>query len=169
MTLVPTSLSCLQPLFSGFFSTFPQCFLLYHQTSTSPTKRAGWALRKSSFPRHYCRTFNCYSYLLATCTFTPLYGRLSDVMGRGRANKLAIFFAAVGILACGLSNSMQMLIISRFVSALSTLHPSNLIFVARFLALEVAVYLQPLRKFHSTPFLLHTLEHLTQNNHKRHV
>ncbi|KIJ98026.1 hypothetical protein K443DRAFT_104663 [Laccaria amethystina LaAM-08-1] len=58
------------------------------------------------------------SYLLATCTFTPLYGRLSDVMGRGRANKLAIFFAAVGILACGLSNSMQMLIISRFISGL---------------------------------------------------
>lgn len=58
------------------------------------------------------------SYLLATCTFTPLYGRLSDVMGRSRANKLAIFFAAVGILACGFSNSMQMLIISRFISGL---------------------------------------------------
>ena len=69
-----------------------------------------------SFHDVIAELFNCYSYLLATCTFTPLYGRLSDVMGRRRANELAIFFAAVGILACGLSNSMQMLIISRFVS-----------------------------------------------------
>jgi hypothetical protein len=82
-------------------------------------------------------------------------------MGRGRANKLAIFFAAVGILACGSSNSMQMLIISRFVRALSVHRPPTLIFVARFLALEVAVYLQPLRKYHSNSFLLHTLERLT--------
>ena len=85
----------------------------------------------------------------------PTYGRLSDVMGRRRVNELAILFAAVGVLAYGLSNSMQMPILSRLVSACSILRPSSLIFVARFLALEVAVYLQPLRKplqrrFHRT-------------------
>ncbi|KAF8505120.1 MFS general substrate transporter [Hysterangium stoloniferum] len=36
-------------------------------------------------------------YLLATCTFTPLYGRLSNVMGRRGANQTAVFFAG---LAC---------------------------------------------------------------------
>ncbi|KJA19134.1 hypothetical protein HYPSUDRAFT_56817 [Hypholoma sublateritium FD-334 SS-4] len=58
------------------------------------------------------------SYLLATCTFTPLYGRLSDVMGRGGASQSAIIFAAIGILACGVSNSMQMLIVARFISGM---------------------------------------------------
>ncbi|KAF8162685.1 major facilitator superfamily domain-containing protein [Crassisporium funariophilum] len=58
------------------------------------------------------------SYLLATCTFTPLYGRLCNVMGRSAANQSAILFASIGILTCGLSNSMQMLIISRFISGM---------------------------------------------------
>ncbi|PPQ73575.1 hypothetical protein CVT24_007461 [Panaeolus cyanescens] len=58
------------------------------------------------------------SYLLATCTFTPLYGRLCNVMGRSAANQSAVVFAAAGIMACGLSNSMQMLIISRFISGM---------------------------------------------------
>ncbi|CAA7260995.1 unnamed protein product [Cyclocybe aegerita] len=58
------------------------------------------------------------SYLLATCTFTPLYGRLSNVMGRNGANQSAVLFALFGILSCGLSNSMQMLVISRFISGM---------------------------------------------------
>ncbi|KAF9032949.1 major facilitator superfamily domain-containing protein [Panaeolus papilionaceus] len=58
------------------------------------------------------------SYLLATCTFTPLYGRLCNVMGRSAANQSAVLFAAAGIMACGLSKSMQMLIISRFISGM---------------------------------------------------
>ncbi|PPQ88137.1 hypothetical protein CVT25_004893 [Psilocybe cyanescens] len=58
------------------------------------------------------------SYLLATCTFTPLYGRLSNVMGRNGANRSAVLFAVIGIFACGLSNSMQMLIASRFISGM---------------------------------------------------
>lgn len=36
-------------------------------------------------------------------------------MGRSGANQSAILLAAIGIMTCGLSNSMQMLIISRFV------------------------------------------------------
>ncbi|GLB35643.1 putative vacuolar amino acid permease [Lyophyllum shimeji] len=58
------------------------------------------------------------SYLLATCTFTPLYGRLSDAMGRRGASQSALLFAAIGILGCGCSNSMKMLIASRFISGI---------------------------------------------------
>lgn len=58
------------------------------------------------------------SYLLATCTFTPLYGRLSNAMGRRGANQSAIIFAAIGIIGCGYSSSMKMLIVSRFISGI---------------------------------------------------
>ncbi|KAF5318050.1 hypothetical protein D9619_012125 [Psilocybe cf. subviscida] len=58
------------------------------------------------------------AYLLATCTFTPLYGRLSDVLGRRAANQSAVLFATAGILACGMSNSIQMLVFARFISGM---------------------------------------------------
>ncbi|EUC59731.1 MFS transporter [Rhizoctonia solani AG-3 Rhs1AP] len=58
------------------------------------------------------------SFLLATCTFTPLYGRLCNVLGRRGANQTAVMFAAVGTLACGLSNSLEMLIAARFLSGM---------------------------------------------------
>ncbi|KAF8511905.1 major facilitator superfamily domain-containing protein [Hysterangium stoloniferum] len=58
------------------------------------------------------------SYLLATCTFTPLYGRLSNVMGRRGTNQTAVFFAGLGILCRGLSNSLEMLIAERFLSGI---------------------------------------------------
>ncbi|KAF8957761.1 major facilitator superfamily domain-containing protein [Flammula alnicola] len=58
------------------------------------------------------------SYLLATCTFTPLYGRLCNVLGRKRANQTAVLFSAIGILMCGLSSSMEMLILARFFSGI---------------------------------------------------
>ncbi|EEB92914.1 hypothetical protein MPER_08503, partial [Moniliophthora perniciosa FA553] len=58
------------------------------------------------------------SYLLATCTFTPLYGRLCNVLGRRAANHSALCFAAAGILACGLSKDMTMLVASRFISGM---------------------------------------------------
>jgi len=55
------------------------------------------------------------SFLLATCTFTPLYGRLCNVLGRRSAFQLALTFAGCGVLACGCSRSMEMLIVARFV------------------------------------------------------
>ncbi|KAH9930877.1 major facilitator superfamily domain-containing protein [Fomitopsis serialis] len=58
------------------------------------------------------------SYLLATCTFTPLYGRLCNVMGRRDANQMAVYFAAVGTAACGFSGNMEWLIAARFLSGL---------------------------------------------------
>ncbi|KAH8977413.1 MFS general substrate transporter [Lactarius hatsudake] len=58
------------------------------------------------------------SYLLSTCTFTPLYGRLCDVMGRRGANQTAVILLAIGTLACGLSNNMSVLIAARFFSGM---------------------------------------------------
>ncbi len=71
------------------------------------------------------------SYLLSTCTFTPLYGRLCNVMGRRAANQTAVVLLALGTLACGLSNDMNVLIAARFVclsshtQKKSRTHPAN--------------------------------------------
>ncbi|KAK0229165.1 major facilitator superfamily domain-containing protein [Armillaria nabsnona] len=70
----------------------------------------------SSFHKSHQASWLGTSYLLATCTFTPLYGRLCNVMGRRGANQLAVLFAALGTLACGLSTNMETLIIARFIS-----------------------------------------------------
>ncbi|CDO71943.1 hypothetical protein BN946_scf184940.g90 [Trametes cinnabarina] len=59
------------------------------------------------------------AYLLATCTFTPLYGRLSNVLGRRGANQVAVFFAGLGTVACGFSPNMEMLIAARFQRGLT--------------------------------------------------
>lgn len=56
------------------------------------------------------------AFLLATCTFTPLYGRLCTVVGRRGAQQVALMFAATGTLLCGLAPSMNMLIASRFLT-----------------------------------------------------
>ncbi|KAG5735468.1 hypothetical protein E4T56_gene12854 [Termitomyces sp. T112] len=58
------------------------------------------------------------AYLLATCTFTPLYGRLCNVLGRKGASQVALVFTMLGVLGCGLSRSMEMLIFSRFLSGI---------------------------------------------------
>ncbi|KAI9069434.1 vacuolar amino acid permease [Trametes sanguinea] len=58
------------------------------------------------------------AYLLATCTFTPLYGRLCNVLGRRGANQVAVFFAGLGTMACGLSSNMEMLIAARFLGGI---------------------------------------------------
>ncbi|KAG1731206.1 major facilitator superfamily domain-containing protein [Suillus paluster] len=58
------------------------------------------------------------SYLLAVCTFTPLYGRLSNIMGRRGANQLAVCTAALGTLFCGFSKNMEMLVVARFLSGM---------------------------------------------------
>jgi len=58
------------------------------------------------------------SFLLATCTFTPLYGRLCNVLGRRGAFQLALTFSGCGVLACGFSGSMEMLIMARFLGGM---------------------------------------------------
>ncbi|KAI0728869.1 MFS general substrate transporter [Fomitopsis betulina] len=69
---------------------------------------------KRSHQAHWLGT----AYLLATSTFTPLYGRLCNVLGRRNANQMAIFFAALGTVACGFSGNMECLIAARFFAGL---------------------------------------------------
>ncbi|EPS98348.1 hypothetical protein FOMPIDRAFT_1061393 [Fomitopsis schrenkii] len=69
---------------------------------------------KRSHQAHWLGT----AYLLATSTFTPLYGRLCNVMGRRNANQMAVYFAALGTIACGFSANMEYLIAARFLAGL---------------------------------------------------
>ncbi|KAF7314935.1 Vacuolar amino acid permease [Mycena indigotica] len=64
--------------------------------------------------------FNQASWLgtasfLAFCTFTPLYGRLCNALGRRRAYQLAIGLTGAGTLGCGLAPNMGGMIVARFV------------------------------------------------------
>ena len=61
------------------------------------------------------------SYLLATATFTPLYGRLCNVLGRRGANQVAVLFTAIGCLGSGFSTNMPSLIAWRFVRSFFSL------------------------------------------------
>lgn len=100
-----------------------QCWHQYLQNSTNLIRLAGWVQRTSTWN---LSTGPCadliYRYLLATCTFTPLYGRLCNVLGRKGANRTALFFAAAGVIMCGLSSSMEMLIVARFVCRSLLMH-----------------------------------------------
>lgn len=55
------------------------------------------------------------SYLLSTCTFTPLYGRLCTILGRRAACQTALLATALGTLLCGISGGMVQLTVARFV------------------------------------------------------
>ncbi|OBZ75247.1 Multidrug resistance protein fnx1, partial [Grifola frondosa] len=79
-------------------ATFLSCCLLFLPNSISHIKLAGLEP--------------------PTCTFTPLYGRLCNVLGRRGANQLAVLFAALGTAACGFSPNMEMLIAARFLGGL---------------------------------------------------
>ncbi|KAJ7061516.1 MFS general substrate transporter [Mycena amicta] len=72
----------------------------------------------SEFQKFHQASWLGTAYLLATCTFTPLYGRLCNVMGRRAANQTAIFFAAAGTIGCGLSRNMESLIAARFLAGI---------------------------------------------------
>ena len=103
-----------------------ECYHRFLPSSTRHTKRVGLELRTSTHegaPVTVSSLTRGLRYLLATCTFTPLYGRLSNVMGRRGANQTAVFFAALGTLACGLSTSMETLIAARFVWISLIFHP----------------------------------------------
>ncbi|SCZ95922.1 BZ3500_MvSof-1268-A1-R1_Chr8-1g09884 [Microbotryum saponariae] len=56
------------------------------------------------------------SYLLASLTFTPSYGRLCDILGRRYANASAITLFLLGTLGCALAPSMPWLIAARFLA-----------------------------------------------------
>ncbi|RDB22561.1 Multidrug resistance protein fnx1 [Hypsizygus marmoreus] len=58
------------------------------------------------------------SYLLSVCCFTPLYGRLADILGRKGAMLLALSLFGSGTIFCGLAPSMGTLIAARAVAGM---------------------------------------------------
>ncbi|KAF8897363.1 vacuolar amino acid permease [Infundibulicybe gibba] len=58
------------------------------------------------------------SYLLSVCCFTPLYGRLADILGRKGAMLLALSLFGSGTIFCGLAPSMETLIFARAVAGM---------------------------------------------------
>jgi len=58
------------------------------------------------------------SYLLSVCCFTPLYGRLADILGRKGAMLLALTLFGSGTILCGLALSMEWLIAARAVAGM---------------------------------------------------
>lgn len=58
------------------------------------------------------------AYLLSATAVTPLYGKLADIVGRRRTLLTAIVIFIVGSALCGLSRSMPMLIVSRFLQGI---------------------------------------------------
>ncbi|TCT02868.1 MDR family MFS transporter [Aquabacter spiritensis] len=58
------------------------------------------------------------AYLLASTTVTPLYGKLSDIHGRGPVLLVAIALFSIGSLACALAENMLVLVIARGLQGL---------------------------------------------------
>ncbi|GAA5875328.1 hypothetical protein JCM3774_005780 [Rhodotorula dairenensis] len=58
------------------------------------------------------------SYLLSTATFTPLYGRLADIIGRRNALLIALTLFTGGTTLCGLAPSMVSLLVGRLVAGM---------------------------------------------------
>ncbi|KAF8076211.1 vacuolar amino acid permease [Lyophyllum atratum] len=58
------------------------------------------------------------SYLLSVCCFTPLYGRLADILGRKGAMLIALSLFGSGTIFCGLAPSMRALIAARAVAGM---------------------------------------------------
>lgn len=58
------------------------------------------------------------AYLLSVCCFTPLYGRLSDILGRKGAMLLALSLFGSGTIFCGMAPSMEALIAARAVAGM---------------------------------------------------
>ncbi|WVF66941.1 hypothetical protein IAT40_001684 [Kwoniella sp. CBS 6097] len=58
------------------------------------------------------------AYLWSSVTFTPLYGRLSDLIGRRSAYIQAVSIFTLGTLGCGVATSFPILALSRFVAGM---------------------------------------------------
>ena len=58
------------------------------------------------------------AYLLSVCCFTPLYGRLSDILGRKGAMLLALSLFGSGTLLCGVAPSMNVLLAARAIAGM---------------------------------------------------
>lgn len=58
------------------------------------------------------------AYLLSLCCFTPIYGRLADMVGRRAAYLLAMGFFTAGTAMCALAPSMYWLIAARLIAGM---------------------------------------------------
>ncbi|KAJ3193974.1 hypothetical protein HK101_003727 [Irineochytrium annulatum] len=58
------------------------------------------------------------AYLLSATSFSPLYGKFSDVFGRRSVFLFAIIIFEIGSAICGASTSMEMLIVGRGVAGI---------------------------------------------------
>lgn len=58
------------------------------------------------------------AYLLSVACFTPLYGRMADIIGRKACMFTALTFFTLGTALCGLSTSMNMLIFARALAGM---------------------------------------------------
>ncbi|KAH8924240.1 vacuolar amino acid permease [Atractiella rhizophila] len=75
-------------------------------------------LVSSSFQSAHEASWLGTSYLLSTLTFTPLYGRLLDIVGRRNSILFAMGTFAVGTGLCGIAWSMKSLIAARFIAGM---------------------------------------------------
>ncbi|WWC69154.1 uncharacterized protein I206_103090 [Kwoniella pini CBS 10737] len=58
------------------------------------------------------------AYLWSSVTFTPLYGRLSDIIGRRTAYLQALTLFTLGTFCCGIAPNFTLLVIARFVAGM---------------------------------------------------
>lgn len=58
------------------------------------------------------------AYLLTSAITTPLYGKISDLLGRKRVFQFAIILFLIGSVLCGISQSMNQLVIARGIQGL---------------------------------------------------
>lgn len=58
------------------------------------------------------------SYLLSVCCFTPIYGRLCDIIGRQHSLLIALGFFSLGNVLCAVAPSMEALIAARMVAGI---------------------------------------------------
>ena len=58
------------------------------------------------------------AYLLSLCCFTPIYGRLSDLVGRKAAQLTALTFFTLGTALCVIAPTMGFLIAARCVAGI---------------------------------------------------
>ena len=70
------------------------------------------------FNRSHQSSYIGTSYLLSVCCFTPLYGRLSDILGRRGAMLLALSLFGSGTFLCGIAPSMNVFIAARVIAGM---------------------------------------------------
>ncbi|TXT04389.1 hypothetical protein VHUM_04156 [Vanrija humicola] len=58
------------------------------------------------------------SYLLSVCCFTPIYGRLCNIIGRQASMLVSLFFFSLGNIMCAVAPSMQFLIAARAIAGI---------------------------------------------------